>query len=37
LYRIFVNPPLFVRTKKCVEIVVDQDVLLDRAGKKIWF
>jgi hypothetical protein len=33
VYRIVVNPPLFVRTKSCLEIVVDQDVIFDRARR----
>jgi len=37
LYRILISRPLLVRTKNCLEIVVDQDVRLDRVKKKLWF
>ena len=37
LYRILISPPILVTTKDCLEVVVDQDVVLDRIGKKLWF
>lgn len=37
LYRALINPPLMIKTKDCIEIVVVQDVILDREGMKLWF
>jgi hypothetical protein len=37
LYRILISPPILITTKDCLEVVVDQEVVLDRAGKKLWF
>ena len=37
LYRILISPPILVTTKDCLEVIADQEVVLDRAGKKLWF
>jgi hypothetical protein len=37
VYRILISPPILVTTKDCLEVVVDQEVVLDRVGKKLWF